>query len=62
MSKHLDGIHVVKKESQAAKPCKVCGDTILRTRRVARDWDQIQYCSAVCRRMDSTHERIAAAS
>jgi hypothetical protein len=52
----------MKKPNLPAKLCKVCGDMIARTRRVAREWERIQYCSAVCRRMASAQERIAAAS
>jgi hypothetical protein len=33
-----------------SKLCEVCGDVIAFTRRTARDWEKIQYCSAVCRR------------
>jgi hypothetical protein len=32
------------------KVCRVCGDLIPMTRRAARDWEQIQFCSAACRR------------
>jgi hypothetical protein len=66
MADKPEGIHVVrhglKKESLPAKVCKVCGDGIARTRRAARDWERLQYCSAVCRRMGVVHERIAQAS
>jgi hypothetical protein len=62
MSEKTEGIHLIRKESRPAKACKVCGDVIARTRRAARDWEQIQYCSAVCRRVGVAHERVAAAS
>jgi len=66
MADKPDGIRVVKhgmrKESLPARVCKVCGDGIARTRRAARDWERIEYCSAVCRRMGVVHERIAQAS
>ncbi|WP_420453793.1 DUF3253 domain-containing protein [Ilumatobacter sp.] len=32
------------------KPCAACGRTIEWRRRWARDWDQVRYCSAACRR------------
>jgi hypothetical protein len=51
-----------KKANTAAKTCRVCGEAIQYTRRAARDWDRIEYCSAVCRRTGLTHRRIAAAS
>jgi hypothetical protein len=62
MSYGTKNIYEMKKPSLPAKLCKVCGDMIAKTRRVAREWERIQYCSAVCRRMASAHERIAAAS
>jgi hypothetical protein len=52
----------LKKESVAAKVCKVCGEMIAFTRRTARDWEKIQYCSAVCRRTGVSHQRMAEAS
>jgi hypothetical protein len=61
MESQPEGIHVVKKESLPAKVCKVCGEMIERTRRAKPDWNQIQYCSAVCRRMGVAYERVAAA-
>jgi hypothetical protein len=39
--------------------CRVCGDAIARTRRAAHEWDHIQYCSAVCRRIGVVQERTA---
>ncbi len=62
MSSGTKKIYEMKKPNLPAKLCKVCGDMIAKTRRVAREWDRIQYCSAVCRRMASVEERIAAAS
>ena len=55
-------VYEMKRPNLPAKLCKVCGDMIAKTRRVAREWERIQYCSAVCRRMASAQERIAAAS
>ncbi len=55
-------IYEMRKPNLSAKVCKVCGDMIARTRRVAREWERIQYCSAVCRRMGSAQQRIVAAS
>ena len=49
----------MKKTSFPAKLCKVCGAVIARTRRAARDWERIQYCSAVCRRTGVAQERAA---
>jgi hypothetical protein len=51
-----------KKANAAAKTCRVCGEAIEYTRRAARDWDRIEYCSAVCRRMRGSNGQIAAAS
>jgi hypothetical protein len=62
MSHGAKKIYEMKKPHLPAKLCKVCGDMIARTRRVAREWERIQYCSAVCRRMATAQERIAAAS
>jgi hypothetical protein len=62
MSHGAKKIYEMKRPNLPAKLCKVCGDMIARTRRVAREWERIQYCSAVCRRMASAQERIAAAS
>jgi len=39
-----------RRAQPAAKPCKTCGVPIECNRRTAREWDQVQYCSAVCRR------------
>jgi hypothetical protein len=49
----------MKKVSLPMKVCRVCGDVIARTRRAARDWDHIQYCSAVCRRRGVVQQRAA---
>ena len=49
----------MKKASFPAKVCKVCGDAIAWTRRAAHDWDHLQYCSAVCRRIGVVQERAA---
>jgi hypothetical protein len=62
MSEPREKIIVLKKSAVAAKVCKICGDVIAFTRRTARDWEKIQYCSAVCRRAGVSHHRVAAAS
>jgi len=49
----------MKKASIPARMCKVCGDAIAWTRRVASDWEHIQYCSAVCRRIGVVQHRAA---
>jgi hypothetical protein len=51
-----------KKANISAKACRVCGEAIEYTRRAARDWDHIEYCSAVCRRTGTANMRLAAAS
>jgi hypothetical protein len=58
----LKGDFFYKKSSSPAKVCPVCGDLIPLTRRAARDWDQIQFCSAVCRRNRGTEHPRAKAS
>lgn len=62
MSNGPKRIYEMKRPNLPAKLCKVCGDVIARTRRVAREWERVQYCSAVCRRMGSARQRIASAS
>jgi hypothetical protein len=63
MSNAPKRIYEMKKPNLApAKLCKACGDMIARTRRVAREWERIQYCSAVCRRMGSAQQRMVPAS
>jgi hypothetical protein len=62
MSHGTKKVYEMKRANLPAKLCTVCGDMIAKTRRVAREWERIQYCSAVCRRMASAQERIAAAS
>ena len=62
MSYGTKKVYEMKRPNLPAKLCKVCGDMIAKTRRVAQEWERIQYCSAVCRRMASAQERIAAAS
>jgi hypothetical protein len=37
-----------------AKPCTVCGRTITWRRKWQRDWEQVRYCSAACRRAGLT--------
>jgi hypothetical protein len=58
----IDAVRASNKEALPAKVCKVCGDAIARTRRALRDWEHIQYCSAVCRRTGGAHARMAVAS
>ena len=55
-------IAIPRKPSLSEKVCKVCGDVIERTRRAARDWEQIEYCSAACRRSGVAQSRMATAS
>ncbi len=55
-------VEMPKKTSLSSKVCKVCGDVIERTRRAARDWEKIHYCSAACRRTGVAHKRMATAS
>jgi hypothetical protein len=55
-------IYEIRKPDLPAKVCEVCGDRIAATRRVAREWARIHYCSAVCRRTGSEQGRLAAAS
>jgi len=62
MSYGTKKVYEMNRPNLPAKLCKVCGDMIAKTRRVAQEWERIQYCSAVCRRMASAQERIAAAS
>jgi len=44
------------------KLCQVCGEPIEFNRRTAREWEKVQYCSAVCRRNRHTAKRMPAAS
>ena len=53
---------LVRIESFSAKVCAVCGEMIALTRRAAKDWDHIRYCSAVCRRIGMVQRRMAKAS
>jgi hypothetical protein len=48
--------NVIMIPSDAVQPrrCKVCGDLIEFSRRAARAWNSIEFCSAACRRMSST--------
>jgi hypothetical protein len=57
-----DKIVALKRGSLPAKACKVCGESIEFTRRTARDWEAIKYCSAVCRRNRTTPQRMPMAS
>jgi hypothetical protein len=38
----------------ATKTCAVCGRTITWRKKWARDWDEVRYCSAACRRRGVT--------
>lgn len=62
MSNGPKKIYAITKATLPDKLCRVCGHVIERTRRVAREWERIQYCSAACRRTGSARQRIAAAS
>jgi hypothetical protein len=59
MSDQSKKVVEMKKASLPVKVCKVCGDAIARTRRAATDWEHIQYCSAVCRRIGVVQQRTA---
>jgi hypothetical protein len=39
------------------KLCKVCGGTIQWRRRLARNWHEVKYCSASCRRTSVANAR-----
>jgi hypothetical protein len=52
----------LKIKSLPAKVCAVCGEMIALTRRAAKDWDHVRYCSAVCRRIGIVQRRMAKAS
>lgn len=43
--------------SPPTKPCAVCGRTITWRKKWERDWDQVRYCSAACRRGLSATDR-----
>jgi hypothetical protein len=51
----------LKQRSAAVKACKVCGECIEFNRRTAREWEKVEYCSAVCRRNRRMAARIPAA-
>ena len=51
-----------RKSTMPVKVCQVCGDLIPMTRRAVRDWEQIQFCSAACRRNRGVEPRRAKAS
>jgi hypothetical protein len=42
---------VIPTEAVQPRRCKVCGDLIEFSRRAARVWSSIEFCSAACRRM-----------
>ncbi len=46
MSYGTKNVYEMKKPNLPAKLCKVCGDMIAKTRRVAREWDRIHAGSA----------------
>jgi hypothetical protein len=39
------------------KSCTVCGGTIQWRRRLARNWHEVMYCSASCRRASAANAR-----
>jgi len=61
MSDGRRNIYEIRRTKRPAKLCRVCGDVIERTRRVAREWERVQYCSAVCRRTGSAQQQIVVA-
>jgi hypothetical protein len=40
-----------------SKSCTVCGGAIHWRRRIARNWDEVMYCSASCRRASVANAR-----
>jgi hypothetical protein len=58
----VKGNFFLQKSNSPVKVCQVCGDMIPMTRRAARDWEQIQFCSAVCRRSNRLQQPQAKAS
>jgi len=55
-------IVTLRRGKATTRLCTVCGDPIEFNRRTARDWEKVQYCSAVCRRNRHTSENMRAAS
>jgi hypothetical protein len=51
----------LKRRSSAVKACKV-REAIEFNRRTAREWNKVEYCSAVCRRNRQNAVRVSAAS
>jgi hypothetical protein len=43
------------------KSCPACGGTIHWRRRLARNWDEVMYCSASCRRASVANARTGSA-
>jgi hypothetical protein len=50
------GYPVKQKRDSAiqCKECTVCGQRILWRRRLAANWETMQYCSAACRRISAS--------
>ena len=44
-------------QGKASKVCIVCGGTIQWRRRLARNWHEVMYCSASCRRASAANAR-----
>jgi len=57
-----EGNFFAKKGNPRVKVCQICGKMFPMTRRAARDWEKIQFCSAVCRRNRRLRPRSAEAS
>jgi len=62
MSESSNRVLALKRRRSAVKVCKVCGETIEFSRRTAREWEKVEFCSAVCRRNRHAAERLSAAS
>jgi hypothetical protein len=62
MSESSNKVVTLRVRNGAAKVCKVCGQPIEFNRRTARQWDEVQYCTAVCRRNRHTSKCMPAAS
>jgi len=45
-------------ENRPAKTCSVCGGTIVWKRWLDRNWHELKYCGAVCRRKAVAREKI----
>jgi hypothetical protein len=62
VSNSVENSFAARTENFPVKECQVCGELIPMTRRTARDWEQIQFCSAACRRNGHVPSPIAKAS